>query len=744
MLSRPEVCLLAGMLSLASGCFLFAHHANPQSTPAAGSARVRLYTDSDTVTGVGSTPSSVFVATSSRGVLRYASDASGTPTRMTTREGLPDDHIYAMSVGSDHVIWVATAQGVARLATDRWGTVGSAQPDVGRATAILALDSGNVLLGGSQGLARYDGSRWMNLTNRYQVVGFVRDEGRILVATAQNGVVALADDAASVDEYGTQSGIPDVLVRAVVPVGQRRMWALVHSPSGARLAYYDGHRWFGYTHGTQRARWMGLIPSRHPGSATLLVDGRAFDIVANAGEPLTAMEAGASDQRAHEELHATPFESPLPTLGAGRGRNAPAPPPTPAVRSGPRPRNIPPFGPPTELPDPHSVPSDAPHFGLSPAQGMTPPADTVALHVQGREVYAARAGVGVSRIAGGPTTDFRTRDLSVHQRPLSLATDSTGAVWVVTDDGSVVRFDGERFAHARLDPDDSITPLMFWSHGPTVAAIARVRPNVLGCYRFADGGWQQVSTRRVDLGGPGVVDVRFVAVDDRGRFWVGIRVENGGTMHDRGVVLIDGNLPQPVPFHSRVGQGRRRARNGAARAPDDLAGIVFDSDNHPWFAGVTGATQIVPGDARTPSRVQTFAEAQGVRGDVVADAARGPSGDIYVATPDGIGHLTGDHWDFSLVGVTGELRAVALASDSDGVLWGAGPRGVWRYNGQHVTHLAASDGLPAHPVEDLAIDGENRAWLSSEDGLTIFTRGTEPATTEDTASSSSSGGEDTP
>ncbi|MEI8258652.1 MAG: hypothetical protein WCJ30_23510, partial [Deltaproteobacteria bacterium] len=335
---------------------------------------------------------------------------------------------------------------------------------------------------------------------------------------------------------------------------------------------------------------------------------------------------------------------------------------------------------------------------------------------------------------------------SVHQRPLSLATDTNGAVWVVTDDGSVVRFDGERFAHARLDPDDSIVPLMFYSHGPAVAAIARVRPNVLGAYRFSDSGWQQVSTRRIDLGGPGVVDVRFLAVDDRGRFWVGIRVDNNGTMHDRGVALIDGNLPQPVQFHARVGQGRRRVRGGAARAPDDLAAIVFDNDNHPWFAGVTGATRIIPGDMRAPAQVQTFAEAQGVRGDVVADAARGPSGHIYVATPDGVGRFTGERWEFSLPGVSGGLRAVALASDSDGVLWGAGPRGVWRYDGQHLSRLTASDGLPARPVEDVAIDGENRTWLSNEDGLTIIARGTEPAATDDTDSSNSgsSGGDDTP
>ena len=73
-----------------------------------------------------------------------------------------------------------------------------------------------------------------------------------------------------------------------------------------------------------------------------------------------------------------------------------------------------------------------------------------------------------------------------------------------------------------------------------------------------------------------------------------------------------------------------------------------------------------------------------------------------------------------------------------------GPRGVWRYDGRAVLQLAGTDGLPAHPVDDIAIDGENRVWLSSEDGLTILARGSEHAASEDTDATPSSGGDDTP
>jgi hypothetical protein len=142
----------------------------------------RTFTDSDVVTGFGVTRSDAFASTL-RGVLRFSPDASGTPSRMTTAQGLPDDHVFALSVSPDGITWAATARGVARLMGDRWMTVGGAQPDVGRPTALLALGSGQVLLGGAQGLARFDGSRWLILTNRYQVMALAAQPGGgVLVA----------------------------------------------------------------------------------------------------------------------------------------------------------------------------------------------------------------------------------------------------------------------------------------------------------------------------------------------------------------------------------------------------------------------------------------------------------------------------------------------------------------------------------------------------------------------------------
>ena len=335
--------------------------------------------------------------------------------------------------------------------------------------------------------------------------------------------------------------------------------------------------------------------------------------------------------------------------------------------------------------------------------------------------YIARAGMGVTRVSNGSTTDFRVGDLVVQHRALSVATDTNNNVWIVTDDGGAARYDGSRFVRMRIDDDANVVPLMFWSHGTVAAAIARTNSTTLAAYRFADNGWQLVTSRRVNLGGPGTVDVRFLAVDERGRFWAGLRAVSQGTTHERGVALIDGNLPRVVQFNSHSG-GRRGGRTPPVRVPDDVSAIEFDSGGTAWFASVTGAVSITPPEPHAAAVVHIYGEAQGLRGDVVNDLARGPQNNLYFSTAEGLGYWDGSQFNFTLPGADQAGAAVALAGDLNGTLWGAGPHGVWSYDGHRSHTLEHADGLPEHPVLDIAIDGQNRIWMATEDGITIVER----------------------
>ena len=366
---------LASALLLSCGAF-FGHHtenASASGAPNAAVTGIKTFSDSDVVMGVVEANHNVYVATL-RGVLRFPS-AGGDPARLSSAQGLPDDRVFAIAATTDGAVWVATANGVARLVNDRFEAVGLGQPDVGRATALLALENGAVLLGGAQGIAKYDGTHWVRITERYQVMGFARDEHRVLVATAQTGVVALNAELTGADELGESAGIPDTLVRSVVSVGNGRFWALVQGVGGARLAYYDGHKYYGYTHPTERAKWVTLVPQ--PSNGVALVTETGIDVIGSSGERLVPTEASSADGRQHQDLHARPVDAetspPATAAPARRSRasRASATAPAQSANAGetaapepppPRPRNVPAFGPPIDVPPSDAHPVDAPLF----------------------------------------------------------------------------------------------------------------------------------------------------------------------------------------------------------------------------------------------------------------------------------------------------------------------------------------------------------------------------------------------
>ncbi|MEI8258177.1 MAG: hypothetical protein WCJ30_21070, partial [Deltaproteobacteria bacterium] len=252
-------------------------------------------------------------------------------------------------------------------------------------------------------------------------------------------------------------------------------------------------------------------------------------------------------------------------------------------------------------------------------------------------------------------------------------------------------------------------------------AVGRVGPNVLRTYRFAGTSWRQITERPIDTGGPGVIDVKFLSVDERGRFWVGLRVNNAGTVREHGVAVLDDNLPAATQFNSHVAP--TGAVQGAAPAPDDLTAVEFDATGTAWFAGLSGATSIQLGaTADQPATVHTYNETTGLRGDLVSDLARGPNNRIFVATTEGVGYHDGTRFAFDLVGSSAMPRVIALAADANGQIWGAGQRGAWVYDGTRFRTVGHAEGLPNDSFNDLQVDGENRVWFVTNEGITILSQ----------------------
>ncbi|MFO0608076.1 MAG: hypothetical protein U0324_33235 [Polyangiales bacterium] len=291
---------------------------NPQAGAAQGP--VRVFTDSDVVADIAASEQTLYVATG-RGVVQYPA-AGGPATRATHHEGLVDDRVLAVAASDDGAtVWAATMGGVSRKqGAERWSSVGPAQPDVGKPTAIVALPNGGALLGGEHGLARFDGTRWYLLSDRYQVTALARSGDQTLAATANAGIVIFNADFTALDEHGLNAGVPESLARDLVPLQGGKLLALFQGAGGSVLGYYDGARWFSYTaRELARNTWLALVPSGN--WAAIVTPGGWFDIGLDRGEELVATNAAAPGGARHVDLQPVALEPPPPP--------PPPPPPTP-------------------------------------------------------------------------------------------------------------------------------------------------------------------------------------------------------------------------------------------------------------------------------------------------------------------------------------------------------------------------------------------------------------------------------
>ncbi|MDP3275036.1 MAG: hypothetical protein Q8Q09_07550 [Deltaproteobacteria bacterium] len=721
---------------------------------------LRLFTDSDTVLGASAGSVELYVATL-RGVVRYPLSGQGEARRNTVSDGLPDDRVYAVAVSPEGIPFAATANGVARLIGDRWERTNGPQPDVGRVTAMVALARGTLMLGGSHGLAEFRDGAWAYITTQHQITCLALDGEKVLVGTAQSGLMVLERDHLSGEGHTPSTGFPAPMVRSVVPVGDGKLWALTQDVGGARLAYWDGQRWFAYTHARLRNTWLALVPSRDGRGVSLVLQGRWFDLLARQGQDegsLALVSAAAPTAAQRLTLRASPVPpGTIPGTSAGIPGVAPPSPPAGAPgasgRSGGadmsftadeatstagagrvRAIDLPPPSTPIEAPTTPPVAENgeriqSPFFSLATAN-VPMPDDAVGLFVDSGKVYAAREGKGLVRVSGGESVTYALRDLTQWPRGLQCASDGQGRTWFLGPDNVMLGYDGRRWTRKAFrellsldeeSPQESAAlaesvPLALYAQGAVSAAVARVGTDKLVVFRWADGAFQPVATRRIRIARGATLDASFMGVDPQSRFWVGLSVGPSGSARVRGAVLIDGNLPRVTEFHS---QARPRRASANATSPDNLASIAFDQAGSAWFSGVEGAVQITATEPRRAATVRVFREPQGVRGDLVNDIVRGPRGYLYVSTPEGFGAWDGRTWDFAVTGARTLFPAVAMAGDNSAV-YGVSPRGAWIFDDTGGRRLEDVERGGAGPLRDVMVDPQGRVWFLGDQGLLQF------------------------
>ena len=163
----------------------------------------------------------LWIGTSEAGVFRLA---EGTLSRLTSRDGLPDDQITALLVDRGGDLWVGTPRGIGRRRGGLWETLTTRDGLPGDAVTELLEDAdANVWVGTRSGLAVWRQGRFASLTER---------EG-----LRSEGIVALYQDAERSLWVGTEAGglvrLRDTPFRSPEPPGIRgAVWSVFEDPEG--------------------------------------------------------------------------------------------------------------------------------------------------------------------------------------------------------------------------------------------------------------------------------------------------------------------------------------------------------------------------------------------------------------------------------------------------------------------------------------------------------------------------------
>lgn len=690
----------------------------PTSVELGGARRaIRMVTDLDDTRDVAVSASRVCVATD-RGVVAYPTQGDPVARRWTTAEGLPSDDVTAIGVTADGACLAATSTGLARLSGDAFVAEAGA-PNVGRVVDVLIEGSGVEWLCGTGGVARKKDGAWSRFGEPAQCTTLApTPDGKLWVGLA-TGVWYVEGDV--LREHGPTSGIPEPYVFQLAPLAGGKTLAIVLGPSDSRLAYFDGHRWFGYTIGEGSMTPVGLAQGAT--AATLYVSGRAYRVREDgSGASLVALSASNPGGARSLRARIAPSDSNEPAnLDRARHRGA-------AMFT-----NV-----------PSSLPSiDAPSFGLEPIAMEVPEELTWARLANTTTILADRNRGLIAQTLDGSVKLYRTNDLS-GQEDLQLATDARQHTWLLSRDRDLARFEAGGLRRVALP--EGLRPVAL-STGPNGAYVATLLPlpppphpapaprgragragretlNVqtlhaapVRVYRTEDGeSWAPFVERTMRLPQE-LVDVPFMGVSPEREVWLGLKLAradgNGARM--RGVAVLSADR-DAVVYHHRSATSDPLNGQGALPVEDEVTTIDFEATGIAWLSSLSGAVRV------SSDQSVTFGEARGVRGEIVSDVVSGAGGLVWIASAEGLGSYDGTRFDFDLPASVREARPMMLAADADGHLWGAGTRGAIFYDGTTWTRHNVASGFPTDLLRDVEVDADGNAFFLAADRLIVLER----------------------
>ena len=308
------------------------------------------------------------------------------------------------------------------------------------------------------------------------------------------------------------------------------------------------------------------------------------------------------------------------------------------------------------------------------------------------DVWMGTRDAGLFRLSGGKTTPVRKDlpDLKVD----CLLHDGDRDLWVGTDNG-IVRWNGSQLTPVR-------TP-GFRNHFQALA-MARDRDGNIWVGTDSEGLLRLNSQGVTSLQeNEGVTHEAVTAVfeDREGNLWIG---GSDGIERLRDSAFVTYSGPEGLPT-------------------DGSNPVFVDSENHTWFAPVSGGLWWVKGEGRG------HISKDGLDRDVVYSIA-GAKGEIWVGRQSGgLTHLADEHGSFTAKTYT---QADGLAQNSvysvylsrDGSVWaGTLSAGVSLLKNGRFANYTIANGLASNTVVSILEGSDGTMWFATPNGLSALSNG---------------------
>ena len=339
-------------------------------------------------------------------------------------------------------------------------------------------------------------------------------------------------------------------------------------------------------------------------------------------------------------------------------------------------------------------------------------------------VLALLATAGRAR-ADDPRGSFRFRAFGsaegLHNLVVvSITEDSTGALWVATDDG-IYRWNGERFDHFTVDQGLPSTMALVVARGADGRVCAGTGIG-LACFdgaRFSTSAGEGLPAAAIhtiatvgDREWVGAADGLYVR-RGRARFarapgWVGTGPVKALWVDAEGVVVADGGR-----LFESDGAGQWRELAAIGLAGDRIDGVFRDREGALWIRCALHTWKLARGDGHAIDVGAALPTGYDLVG-VATSMIDGPDGHVWFGTDTGIAARTGDTWRIldRSAGLPSS-GARTLYRDRHGTVW-VGGIGLFQLRGHGLLEYHdLSTGLPGDVGWSFARDGDGAMWVGT-------------------------------